>query len=202
LKRKKSIGLSLVTAAWLGSFAFIALAASSIATATIPPVQLRQGLTIDVIRRDRDLLKIASNWPTDLLVENVSDRNVSGFSITAFASDQEGGPGRYIRWGSHPLFSKQDPLFKPGETRTVPIDPEVVRAFEENNQANDRPVIVLQLADVWMDNDPETQYRYGALMKRDPANPRRYFVVVDDRGRNIVYDASGKPKVERLSNEH
>lgn len=169
----------------------------------IPPVLLRQQLTIDSIRRDRDLLKITSNWPTSLIVENVSDKNVSGFVIEVFAAEDDGGPGRYIRWGSTPDFGKQDPLFKPGETRTLPISAEIVKTFEDNNKANDKPLIALQLGDVWVDNDPVYKYKYGALLKRDANDPNRYNVIVDALGRTVTFDANGnRTSVGPLPKDH
>jgi hypothetical protein len=205
MRKKRTIVLCALTAAWLGVFTLLAIARTepaSVETEGIPAIQLRQQLTIDAIRRDRDLLKITSNWPISLIVENVSDKNVSGFLIEIFAADHEGGPGRYIGWGTRPDVEKQDPLFKPGESRTLPISAEIVKTFEDNNQANDKPVIDLQLADVWVDNDPNYQYKYGALLKRDPNNPKRYIVIVDALGRTISYDASGKRIVGPLPKDH
>lgn len=205
MKKKRTTVLCAVTAAWLGVLTLLAISATKIASAEsmgIPPILLRQQLTIDAIKRDRDLLKITSNWPTSLMVENVSDKNVSGFIIEVFAADHEGGPGRHIGWGTRPDFEKQDPLFKPGETRTLPISAEIVKTFEENNKANDKPLIDLQLADVWVDNDPNYKYMYGALLKRDPNEPNRYYVIVDALGRNITYDANRNRKVGPLPKDH
>jgi hypothetical protein len=205
MKKKRTIVVCAVTAAWLGVFTLLAIAATTIVSAEvegIPPVLLRQQLTIDSIRRDRDLLKITSNWPTSLIVENVSDKNVSGFLIAVTAADHEGGPGRHIGWGTNPDFEKQDPLFKPGETRTLPISEDVVKTFDENNKANDKPLIALQLADVWVDNDPNYKYMYGALVKRDPNDPDRYYVIVDALGRSVTYDANGNRTVGPLPKDH
>jgi hypothetical protein len=153
--------------------------------AALPSV--RQEIRAEVFSRERDLLKVTSNWPKSLTVENISDKEVSGFTIEIFADNDDGGPMREMGWGQRPSFGIQTPLFKPKEVVTLSINLEIVRTFQENN----KPLLYIQLADVWVNNDPVTQYKYGAVLKQDPNDPNRYIVVVDALGRTVTVDANG-----------
>src|SRR5438270_13954699 len=95
----------------------------------IPPVSQQKNLVTDVVTHDLDLLKVTSDWPKRLTVENISDKEVSGFTIMIWAAQDDGGPGEIIGWGTDPNYGKQTPLFKPKEIITLPIDPQTVRKF-------------------------------------------------------------------------
>lgn len=148
----------------------------------------------EVFSRERDLLKVSSDWPNSLTVENVSDKEVSGFVIEIFADNDDGGPGQILGWGQRPGFGIQTPLFKPKEVVTLSINPEIVRTFQENN----KPLLYIQLADVWVNNDPVTEYKYGAVLKQDPNDRNRYVVVQDALGRTVTVDANGNRVVGPL----
>lgn len=175
----------LLIGAWFGLFTILTTAQPKVGAAEIPPAP--QEIRAEVFSRERDLLKVTSNWPKSLTVENISDKEVSGFMIEIFADNDDGGPGRTMGWGQGPGFGMQTPLFKPKEDVTLSINPEIVRTFEENN----KPLLYIQLADVWVNNDPVTKYTYGALLKQDPNDPNRYIVVVDTLGRTVTVDANG-----------
>src|SRR6266496_2734500 len=175
----------LVIGAWFGGFTVLTTAEAKMEVAEIPPVP--QEIKAEVFRRERDLLKVTSDWPKSLTVENVSDKEVSGFTIEILADNDDGGPMQEMRWGQRPGFRIQDPLFKPKEFMTLSIKPEIVRTFQENN----KPLLYIQLADVWVNNDPITVYKYAAVLKQDPNDPNRYIVVVDALGRSVTVDANG-----------
>src|SRR4030095_1384428 len=140
-----------------------------------------QQLMVDVVTRERDLLKITSQWPDSLTVENISDKEVSGFRIEISAANDEGGPGRHMGWGKMPGYGIQSSLFKPHEVITLAINAEIVKTFQENG----KPFIYIQLAEVWVNNDPLIMYKYGAELRQDPQNPKRYIVVKNAKCRII-----------------
>jgi hypothetical protein len=186
IKRNRNIvWVLLLIGAWVGLFTVLTTAETKMEVAELPPVP--QEIRAEVFRRERDLLKVTSDWPKSLTFENVSDKEVSGFNIEIFADNDDGGPGRDMGWGQRPGFGIQTPLFKPKEVLTLPINPEIVRIFQENN----KPLLYIQLADVWVNNDPVTVYKYGAELRQDPDDPNRYIVVVDALGRSVTVDANG-----------
>jgi hypothetical protein len=175
----------LLIGAWFGLFTILTTAQPKVEVAEIQPAP--QEIRAEVFSRECDLLKVNSNWPKSLTVENISDKEVSGFMIEIFADNDDGGPGRTMGWGQRPGFGIQTPLFKPKEVVTLSIDPEIVRTFQENN----KPLLYIQVADVWVNNDPVTEYKYGAVLKQDPNDPNRYVVVIDALGRTVTVDANG-----------
>ncbi len=129
------------------------------------------------------MLRVTSNWPKSLTLENVSDKNVSGFQIEIFPNI-DGAPLRYIGWGKMPGYGVQDPMLKPQETVTVAIKPEIVKTFQDYGQS----FLYLQLETVWVDNDPTYKYESGSVLKQDPTNPKRYVVIEDAKGRKMGPD--------------
>ena len=160
-----------LTAASTGLFVFLATAESKMVVEDIPPVP--QQIVTDVIHYDFDLLKVTSNWPKDLVVENISDQEVSGFEILIVAANDVGGPGEMVLWGTDPNNGKQTPLFKPKEIMTLPIRPEAVKKFQDNG----KPFLYVQLFSLWVNNDPKFVYSQGALLQQDEGNPRVYHVI-------------------------
>ena len=168
----------LLFAASVGLFLFLRSAESKMEVKDIPPSPPQ--IETDVIRYDLDLLKVISNWPTSLTVENISDKEVSGFEILITAANDDGGPGELLWWGTDPNNGKQTPLFKPKETMTLPIRPQAVKKFLDNG----KPFLYVQVSDVWVNNDPKFKYSYGALLQQDETNPRLYQVIRDSKGRS------------------
>ena len=164
-----SIGVS------VGLFAILTIAESKMKVEEIPPIP--QQIVTDVVSRDLDLLKVTSEWPKSLTVENISDKEVSGFEIMIWAANDDGGPGEILRWGAHP---KQTPLFKAKEAVTLPIKPETVKEF----QANGKPFLYVEVYRVWVNNDSKFMYAEGALLQQDANNPRHYTVIRDAKGRS------------------
>jgi len=187
IKRNRTIvcTVPLLIGAWFGLFTVLTTAETKMEVAEISPVP--QEIRAEVFRRERDLLKVTSNWPNSLTVENVSDKEVSGFTIEISADDDEGGPGRTMGWGRNPNYGIQTPLFKPKEVMTLSITSEIVKIFEDNK----KPLLYIQLSQVWVNNDRGTMYSYGAVLKQDPNDPKRYVVVVDALGRSVTVDANG-----------
>src|ERR1051325_4511906 len=170
--------LLLLIAASVGLFLFLRSAESKMEVKDIPPSPPQ--IETDVIRYDLDLLKVISNWPTSLTVENISDKEVSGFEILITAANDGGGRGELLWWGTDPNNGKQTPLFKPRETMTLPIRPQAVQKFLDNG----KPLLYVQVSQLWVNNDPKFKYSYGALLQQDANNPRLYHVIRDSKGRN------------------
>jgi hypothetical protein len=173
-------GVLLLIGASAGLFAVLTIAKSKMKVEHIPPISQQTNLVTDVVTHDLDLLKVTSDWPKSLTVENISDKEVSGFTIMIWAADDDGGPGEIIGWGTNPNYGKQTPLFKPKEIMTLPIKPETVKKFQDNG----KPFLYVQLMDVWVSNDPKYKYTEGALLQQDPNNPRHYLVIRDAKGRS------------------
>jgi len=163
-----------------GLFAVLTIAKSKMKVEDIPPVSQQKNLVTDVVTHDLDLLKVTSDWPKRLTVENISDKEVSGFTVMIWAAQDDGGPGEIIGWGTNPNYGKQNPLFKPKEIITLPIDPQTVKKFHDNG----KPFLYVQLMEVWLGNDPKYKYAEGALLQQDPNNPRHYIVIRDSKGRS------------------
>lgn len=176
---KVAASIALVTS--IALYGLVTVSEARMAIDSIPPLETFSGqqVMVDVATRERDFLRITSHWPDSLTVENISDKQVSGFTIDIFAANDDGGPGRTIAWGHLPDPAKETPFFKPKEIITLPIRAEIVKTFEENK----KPFLYIQLKDVWVNNDPTTVYRYGAELRQDPKNPNRFLVVVDTKGR-------------------
>jgi uncharacterized protein YneF (UPF0154 family) len=168
----------LLTAAAAGLFVFRTIAESKMELEDIPPVP--QQIVTDVIHYDLDLLKVTSNWPKDLSVENISDKEISGFEILIVAVNDDGGPGEMVLWGTDPNNGKQTPLFKPKEIMTLPIRPQAVKKFQDNG----KPFLYVEVFRVWVNNDPKFSYSEGALLQQDEENPRVYHVIRDAKGRS------------------
>jgi hypothetical protein len=100
--------------AWFGLCSALSLAEIKSEAAGIP--SLSQELKAEVFARKRDLLRVTSNWPKTLTVENTSDKEVSGFIIEIFADEDDGGPMRLMGWGRTAGYGIQTPLFKPNGT--------------------------------------------------------------------------------------
>jgi hypothetical protein len=168
----------LLIGALVGLFVVLTIAEARMEVMEIPPVPPQ--IQADVVTRDLDLLKVTSNWPKGLTVENISDKEVSGFTILITAANDDGGPGRLIVWGMNPNYGTQTPLFKPKEIMTLPIKPEIVETFERNG----KPFLYIQLERVWVNNYPKYMYAEGALLQQDPNNPNVYTVIRDAKGRS------------------
>ncbi|HEX6717813.1 MAG TPA: hypothetical protein VF088_11920 [Pyrinomonadaceae bacterium] len=168
----------LLTTALVGLFVVLRDAKSKMEVNDIPPSPPQ--IETDVISYDFDLLKITSNWPTSLTVENISDKEVSGFEILIVAANDDGGPGDVVWWGTDPAHGKQAPLFKPSEMMTLPISAQTVKKFIDNG----KPFLYVQVSHVWVNNDPKFMYSYGALLKQDEKDPRLYHVIRDSKGRS------------------
>ena len=177
----------LLTAATAGLFVFLATAESKLEVEDIPPVP--QQILTDVVAYDLDLLKITSNWPKDLTVENISDKEVSGFEIMIFAAEDDGGPGEVLGWGKDPYYGKQIPLLKPKEVMTLPIRAQAVKKFQGNN----KPFLYVQLWRLWVNNDPKFLYSEGALLEQDEKNPGVYHVTRDAKGRSKPHHNHAAP---------
>ena len=162
----------------VGSFAVLAIAESKMRVADVPPVP--QEIVTDVVAYDLDLLKVTSNWPKSLTVENISDKEVSGFHILIVAADDDGGPGELVLWGRDPNYGQQSPMFKPGETITVPIRAQGVKKFQDNG----KPFLYVMVSRVWVNNDPKFSYSDGALLQQDEKNPSLYHVIRDSKGKS------------------
>jgi len=178
IRRSLAYIVLLLTVASAGLFVFRTVAESKIEKENISPVP--QQIVTDVIHYDLDLLKVTSNWPKDLSVENISDKEISGFEILIVAANDDGGPGDMVLWGTDPNNGKQTPLFKPRETLTLPIRPQTVKKFQDNG----KPFLYVQIWRLWVNNDPKFLYSEGALLQQDPSNPRRYVVIRDAKGRS------------------
>jgi hypothetical protein len=173
-------GVLLLIGASAGLFAVLTIAKSKMKVEHIPPISQQTNLVTDVVTHDLDLLKVTSDWPKSLTVENISDKEVSGFTIMIWAANDDGGPGEFIGWGTNPNYAKQTTLFKPKETMTLPIEPETVKKFQDNG----KPFLYVQLMEVWVSNDPKYKYMEGALLQQDPNNPKRYILIRDAKGRS------------------
>jgi len=173
-------GVLLLIGASAGLFPVLTIAKSNMKVEHIPPISQQTNLVADVVTHDLDLLKVTSDWPKSLTVENISDKEVSGFTIMISAANDDGGPGEIIGWGTDPNYGKQTPLFKPKEIMTFPIRPETVKKFQDNG----KPFLYVQLMDVWVSNDPKYMYSQGALLQQDPNNPKHYIVIRDAKGRS------------------
>jgi hypothetical protein len=176
----------------VGLFAALAIAESSTPYEGIPPVP--QEILADVISFEFDLLKVTSNWPKSLTVENISDMEVSGFEILIFAANDDGGPGEIIGWGQDPNYGKQPVLFKPQETMTLPIQPQTVKKFQDNGKS----FLYLEQWRVWVNNDPQLMYSEGALLKQDEGKKGVYHVRRDAKGR----DPKDRDAKRRRKHEH
>jgi hypothetical protein len=179
----------LLMGASLGLFAFLTIAESRVEMEDISPVP--QQIVTDVVHYDLDLLKITSNWPKDLTVENISDKEISGFEILIVAADDDGGPGEMVLWGTDPNNGKQTPLFKPKEIMTLPIRPEAVKKFQDYG----KPFLYVQLYELWVNNDPKFMYAEGSLLQQDPNNPRHYIVIRDAKGRSKPHHNHAVPHI-------
>lgn len=179
----------LLTAASAGLFVFRTIAESKMEMEDIPPVP--QQIATDVISYDLNLLKITSNWPKDLTVENISDKEISGFEIMIFAANDDGGPGEIIGWGADPNYGKQTPLFKPTEIMTLPIRTQAVKKFQDNG----KPFLYVQLWRLWVNNDPKFLYSEGALLQQDEKNPGVYHVIRDAKGRSKPHHNHAVPHI-------
>ena len=102
IKRNRDIlsAVLLLIGAWFGLFTVVTTAEAKMEVAELSPVS--QEIKAEVFRRERDLLKITSNWPVSLTIENISDKEVSCFMIDIIADDDDGGPGRTMGWGWNP----------------------------------------------------------------------------------------------------
>ena len=178
IRRSLAYIVLLLTVASAGLFVFRTVAESKIEKENISPVP--QQIVTDVIHYDLDLLKITSNWPKDLSVENISDKEISGFEILIVAANDDGGPGDMVLWGTDPNNGKQSPLFKPKETLTLPIQTQTVKKFQDNG----KPFLYVQIWRLWVNNDPKFLYSQGALLQQDEENPRVYHVIRDAKGRS------------------
>ena len=163
----------------VGLLTLLTAAKSKMKVEHVLPIPQQTNLVTDVVTHDLDLLKVTSDWPKSLTVENISEKEVSGFTIMIWAANDDGGPGEIIGWGTNPNYVKQTPLFKPKETMTLPIEPETVKKLQDNG----KPFLYVQLMDVWVNNDPKYKYSVGAFLQQDPNNPRHYIVIRDAKGR-------------------
>ena len=170
--------LLLLMALSVGLFVFLRKAESKKEVKDIPPFPPQ--IETDVISYDLDLVKVVSNWPTSLIVENISDKEISGFEILITAANDDGGPGELVWWGTDPNNGKQTSLFKPKETMTLSIRPQAVKKFLDNG----KPFLYVQISQLWVNNDPKFKYSYGALLQQDENNARLYHVIRDSKGRN------------------
>src|SRR5207302_7104529 len=116
----------------VGLVTFLTIAESKMRVEEVPPIP--QEIATDVVTHDLDLLKVTSHWPESLAVQNISDKDVSGFTIMIWAANDDGGPGEITRWGTNPNYGKQISLFKPKEIMTLPIEPETVKKFQDNGK--------------------------------------------------------------------
>ena len=179
----------LLIGVWFGLFTVLTIAESKMEMADIPPVP--QQIATDVISYDLNLLKITSNWPKDLTVENISDKEISGFEIMIFAANDDGGPGEMVLWGTDPNNGKQTPLFKPREIMTLPIRPQAVKKFQHNG----KPFLYVEVFRVWVNNDPKFLYSEGALLQQDEKNPGVYHVIRDAKGRSKPHHNHAVPHI-------
>src|SRR6266705_3527962 len=179
----------LLTAASTGLFVFLTTAESKMVVEDIPPVP--QQIVTDVIHYDLDLLKVTSNWPKDLSVENISDKEISGFEILIVAADDDDGPGEIMGWGTDPNNGKQTPLFKPKETLTLPIQTQTVKKFQDNG----KPFLYVLPWRLWVNNDPKFLYSQGALLQQDEKNPGLYHVIRDAKGRSKPHHNHAVPHI-------
>src|SRR5215217_5879524 len=132
-KFRSLLGIALLlTAASVGLFVFLAIAESKMEVEDVPPAPPQ--IVTDVVQYDFDLLKVTSNWPENLTIENISDKQVSGFEILIFAANDDGGPGELILWGTNPNHQKHTKLFKPRETMTLPIRQQAVKEFQDDGK--------------------------------------------------------------------
>lgn len=182
-------GVLLLTVTSVGLSLFRTVAKSKMQVEDIPPVPQR--IQTDVVHYDLDLVKVTSNWPRDFTVENISDKEISGFEIMIFAANDDGGPGEIMGWGTDPNNGKQTPLFKPREIMTLPIRPETVKKFQDNG----KPFLYVDLWRLWVDNDPKFLYSEGSLLQQDPDNPRHYIVIRDAKGRSKHYHNHAMPHI-------
>jgi len=170
----------LLIGASAGLFALLTIAKSKMKVERVPPNSQQTNLVTDVVTHDLDLLRVTSDWPKSLTVENISDKEISGFEIMIFAANDDGGPGEIIGWGADPNYGKQTPLFKPTEIMTLPIRTQAVKKFQDNG----KPFLYVQLWRLWVNNDPKFLYSEGALLQQDEKNPGVYHVIRDAKGRN------------------
>jgi hypothetical protein len=159
-------------------FGVLTIAESKIEVDEIPPIP--QEILTDVVAYDLDLVKVTSNWPKSLTVENISDKEISGYEIMIFAANDDGGPGEIMGWGKDPNYGKQTPLFKPKEIMTLPINPQTVKEFQDNG----KPFLYLLVWRLWVNNDPKFLYSAGALFQQDEKKPGLYHVIRDAKGRS------------------
>jgi len=164
----------------VGLLTLLTAAKSKMKVEHVLPIPQQTNLVTDVVTHDLDLLKVTSDWPKSLTVENISDKEVSGFTIMIWAANDDGGPGEILRWGADPNYWKQTALFKPKEAMTLSIKPETVKKF----QANGKPFLYVEVYKVWVNNDPKFMYAEGALLQQDANNPRHYTVIRDAKGRS------------------
>ena len=182
------VGL-LLTAGSAGLLVFLTIVQSKMKVEDIPPVP--QEIVTDVVKYDLDLVKVTSNWPKDLTVENISDKEISGFEILIVAADDDGGPGDIISWGRDPNNGKQTPLFKPREILTVPIQTQTVKKFQDNG----KPFLYVQVWRLWVNNDSKFLYSQGALLQQDEKNPGLYHVIRDAKGRSKPHHHHAVPHI-------
>lgn len=178
MKRKNQIAACLFC---LFALTVLALSVLSNASAKLRVEEIRaipQEPTIDVVTRERDLLKTTSNWPKSFTVENISEQEVSGFTLSIVAANDDDGPGRFVSWGTNPKYAKQSPLLKPKNKVEVVIPDEVVQTF----LLNGKPFLYVQLMEVWVNKDASIKYAFGAKYRQDPNNPKHYIVVETSKG--------------------
>jgi hypothetical protein len=173
-------GMLLLGASAVVLLTFLTIAESKIDVAAMPAVPPQ--IQTDVIHYEFDLLKVTSNWPKSLSVENVSDKQVSGFELLIFAANDDGGPGEIMLWGLDPKYGKQIPMLKPAETVSLDISPQAVKKFQNNG----KPFLYVEVFRVWINNDPKFLYSEGAFLEQDPAQPGTYHVTKDAKGRARV----------------
>ncbi len=144
------------------------------------PVTTAQELMVDVALRQRDIVHVESHWPASFEVTNITrDKNITGVILDIIAANDEGGPGRMVGWGADPAQKKNDRPLLPGRSITINLPEDLIRLFQENG----KPFLWVQVASVWVNNDPSVMYSRGLEMRVDPNNPRNYIVAVDDKGR-------------------
>lgn len=178
----------LCLAASVGSFAVLWTAESKVRVAEIPPVQ---ETVIDVVKYDSDLIKVTSNWPIDFTVENISDKDISGFELMIVTPNEEGGPVEAIWWGTDPNYAKQTPLFKRNETVSLPIRPQAVKKFQDIGAS----FLYVQVSQLFVNNDPKFKYSFGALFQQDENNWRVYHVIVDSKGKSKAHHNHALPHI-------
>lgn len=138
-----------------------------------------QDIVTDVVKYDSDLINVTSNWPVDFTVENISDKEISGFEIMIVTPDEKDGTVETIWWGMDPNYAKQASLLSRGETVSLPIRPQAVKKFQDIGA----PFLYVQVSQLFVNNDPKFKYSFGALLQQDKNNWRVYHVIVDSKGK-------------------